>query len=239
MYKEKVPRKNAAISKPPTAEAKKRIVLSFIHREEIVSKEKKGFSAKRLALDYGCSLRTVYDIVKRGDGKLLEYRLANPQSNMKCTFKGSDFPLVDSALKMWFYQARAKNMPINQELAGMQAMVFHRAFYPIPNPNSRRKVPFSASNGYVQRFCQRYAIKNRNMHGEKLSADASSVQPFLEDFGDQIKDYSLDQIYNADKSGLNYKSLPTSTLTTAQEAIESMFNSKIFNSKQSTLNFFA
>jgi len=46
MYKEKVPHKNVTISKPPTAEAKKRIVLS---------------------------------------------------------------------LKMWFYHAKAKNMPINQE----------------------------------------------------------------------------------------------------------------------------
>jgi len=35
MYKEKVPRKNAAISKPPTAEAKKRIVLSFIRKKRL------------------------------------------------------------------------------------------------------------------------------------------------------------------------------------------------------------
>ncbi len=82
---------------------------------------------------------------------------------------------------------------------------FHRAFFPMPNQSSRRKIPFSASNGYVQRFYQLYSIKNRNTHGEKLSADASSVQPFVKDFVDQIKDYSLDQIYNVDESGLYIK----------------------------------
>jgi len=51
---------------------------------------------------------------------------------------------------MWFYQARAKNTLINQYLAVMQAMLFHRAFYPIPNPNSRRKVPINASSAYVE-----------------------------------------------------------------------------------------
>ena len=35
---------------------------------------------------------------------------------------------------------------------------------------------------------------------------------------EEIKEkYSLDQIYNGDESGLNYKCLPTSTLTTPNE----------------------
>jgi hypothetical protein len=52
MYKESIPRKNAAVSKPDKKNTNK--CLNFVQREEIVSKR---------------------------DAKLLEYRLQNPNSN--------------------------------------------------------------------------------------------------------------------------------------------------------------
>jgi len=89
-------------------------------------------------------------------------------------------------------------------------MIFQRDLYPdITN--------FTASKGFIQRFCERYNIKNIRLHGEKQSADTDAVEPFLIKMAEIQKEYSLNQIYNADESGLIYKSLPNTTLATFEE----------------------
>ncbi len=45
----------------------------------------------------------------------------------------------------------------------------------------------------------------------------SSIQPPKTEKAEILKEYSLDQIYNADESGLVFKSLPNTTLTTLEE----------------------
>jgi len=126
---------------------------------------------------------------------------------MRSTFKTSQYPLADTALKMWFYQARAVSMTISQELVAIQAKLFYDELYPFVIPG--RKIKFTASLGFVQRFRDRYIIK--------LSANKSAVALFLAELQLLKQDYSLDQIYNADETGLNYKSLPNTSLTMAQE----------------------
>ncbi len=108
MYQPDKPRKNAAAVKDKVVK-RKRVVLTFVQREEISKKLKLGYSVKKLALDYNVGERTVYDIRSVGDEKLVEYRVAHPNSLTRSTFKGSDFPLVDLALQKWFYQARAQS----------------------------------------------------------------------------------------------------------------------------------
>ena len=133
---------------------------------------KRGCCAKKLALDYKVGLATVYDIIAKGPVELMMFRKENPDSKIKCTFKTSSYPLVDKALKLWFYQMRNNNVPINFETVSCQAMIFQRESYlDITN--------FTASKGFTQRFCERYNIKNIRLHGEKQSADTNAVEPFL------------------------------------------------------------
>ncbi len=90
-----------------------------------------------------------------------------------------------------------------------QTMIFQREFYPDAN--------FDASKGFIQRFSERHNLKCITLHGEKQSADTDAVEPFLAEMAEIQKEYSLDQIYNADESGLIYKSLPNTTLATFEE----------------------
>ena len=48
---------------------------------------KKGCSVEKIALDYGVAVRTVYDIRKAGDQKLLKYRSENPNSGIRSIIK--------------------------------------------------------------------------------------------------------------------------------------------------------
>ena len=51
MYKAVKPRKNAAQPKP-AIQKRKRVVLKFVQKEEIIQKLKDDHTAKKLALDY-------------------------------------------------------------------------------------------------------------------------------------------------------------------------------------------
>ena len=130
MYAVKPPRKNAAVATNNITK-RKRVVLNFIQREELIGKYKSGFSVEKLALDYDISRSTVFQTIKTGSERLVKYRLDNPDSEMKSVFKGSKYPDVDAALKIWFYQARADNVTINSSIVAEQALLFYEQFYPI------------------------------------------------------------------------------------------------------------
>ena len=88
MYKPAEPRKNAAKTSGSSGgvQKRKKVVLSFVQREEVLELCKKGCSVEKIALDYGVAVRTVYDIRKAGDQKLLKYRSENPNSGIRSIF---------------------------------------------------------------------------------------------------------------------------------------------------------
>lgn len=53
----------------------------------------------------------------------------------------------------------------------------------------------------------RYAIRQVNLYGEKLSADQDAVNIFKTEMDGLLTNYTKDQIYNADETGLNFKML--------------------------------
>jgi len=59
MYKTVKPRKNAAGAIDKTITKRKRVVLNFVQRQEIVSKLKSGYSIEKLSIDYGVASRTI------------------------------------------------------------------------------------------------------------------------------------------------------------------------------------
>lgn len=73
---------------------------------------------------------------------------------------------------------------------------------------------FKASSGWLDNFKHRYGIRQLSITGEKLSSDVSAVEPFKKLLLGKIKELqlSLDQVYNADESGLFFKVLPQKTL---------------------------
>ena len=78
---------------------------------------------------------------------------------------------------------------------------------------------FVASSGWRWRFCRRHGIRNLSLQGEKLSADTEAAKEFVPSFNKYIKEksLSLDQIFNADETGLCFRLLPDKTLAGAFE----------------------
>lgn len=88
-----------------------------------------------------------------------------------------------------------------------KAKSFHRQLLP-------QNEDFKASSGWLQKFKDRYGIRQLNICGESLSSNAEAVEPFKAKIIQKINelDLQLDQIYNADESGLFWRMLPHKTL---------------------------
>lgn len=58
-----------------------------------------------------------------------------------------------------------------------------------------------------------------DVQGEKLSSDQAGALTFKADFANMIdiEKYNRDDIYNADKTGINWRALPRCSLTSCQE----------------------
>ena len=78
---------------------------------------------------------------------------------------------------------------------------------------------FKTSNGFIRSFKERHNIRQIAIQGEQLSSDKEEANKFAHSFKNLIESegYTLDQIYNADESGLYWKALPNKTLAFAHE----------------------
>lgn len=79
--------------------------------------------------------------------------------------------------------------------------------------------PFQASKGWLWCFCTRHGIRQLTLQGEKLSSDASALEPFKSELLELMEKESLtlENLYNCDETGLCYKMLPDKTLTVQSE----------------------
>lgn len=78
---------------------------------------------------------------------------------------------------------------------------------------------FKASSGWLQKFKERCGIRQLSISGEILSSNVNAVQPFKEKLLSKINEMGLqlEQIYNADESGLFWRILPNKTLAHSGE----------------------
>lgn len=114
---------------------------------------------------------------------------------------------LDSAVHQWFVQARAEGVPISGAVVQVQANKFNKQL-------NGEETDFKASIGWLDRFKKRHGISQVSVAGEIRSADAEAAESYPEKLKQIITDgeYSPEQIYNADETGLCYKMLPGKTL---------------------------
>lgn len=196
---------------------KPQVNLSVQQKDEILKKLEMGESSEKLALEYNVNSSTIRRIrtdkskilkrvldLKEGHGNLESKKIRVEESNR------------DKALFKWFEQERAQGTPVSGDLLRAKALQFHKI--------SGDESEFKASNGWLDNFKRRYGIRQLSMQGEKLSANNAAAEQFKTTLQQDIREnYELDQVYNADETGLYFKSLPRKTLAAASERQASGF----------------
>ncbi|GFW28229.1 uncharacterized protein TNCV_4499591 [Trichonephila clavipes] len=76
-----------------------------------------------------------------------------------------------------------------------------------------------ASIGWLDRWKKRHGVRQLTITGEKLSSDFDAAKEYVTTFANLIAEgnYSPQQIYDADETGLNFRALPKKSLASQEE----------------------
>lgn len=85
---------------------------------------------------------------------------------------------------------------------------------------------FKASNGWLDKFKNRHGIVFRALCGESAGVDSITVEEWKKRLPTLIGSYSMDNIYNADETGLFFKLLPDRSMTLSKDSCKGGKRSK-------------
>ncbi|UYV78694.1 hypothetical protein LAZ67_16002435 [Cordylochernes scorpioides] len=176
-------------------------ILKLGEKLDVLSDIKKGLSYTTIMQKYKISKTTVYDI-KKSELKLTKFFDSTEKDVKKFSqVKNPLYENVDKAVNIWYESQRLSGVPIRG--IELQTAASHFASK-LNNPT------FKASGGWLSRYRARHNLKNKRVVGEAFSADEDAANRFKDDFHKLMTDekYELFQIYNADETGVYWKSLP-------------------------------
>ncbi|UYV77448.1 hypothetical protein LAZ67_15001048 [Cordylochernes scorpioides] len=176
-------------------------ILKLGEKLDVLSDIKKGLSYTTIMQKYKISKTTVYDI-KKSELKLTKFVDSTEKDVKKFSqVKNPLYENVDKAVNIWYESRRLSGVPICG--VELQTAASHFASK-LNNPT------FKASGGWLSRYRARHNLKNKKVVGEALSADEDAANRFKDDFHKLMTDekYEQFQIYNADETGVYWKSLP-------------------------------
>ncbi|KAK0180620.1 hypothetical protein PV327_002983 [Microctonus hyperodae] len=174
---------------------------------------KNGISKKDIAKQFNVHIRTVRKWQKN-EKKILENE-CNADETMSRKLKRNGklkFDIIDELIWLWFNESRNAGVPINGPQICMQAQAVYIALGGTENE-------FKASNGWLHKFKRRHNIRSMTVAEEKRSSNVDTTGNFVTWFENYVQEENLCeyQIFNCDKTSLNFKNMPRKTSISKQE----------------------
>ena len=173
-------------------------------------------SQRQLAEKYQVGKSTVGDILRKKDTYLEQFEL-NANSNKQRFNTNCKFFDINDVVWKWFSSARSKGIPISGPIIQEKALQFATELN-IPD--------FKASNGWLDRWRTRYSVNAFKVSGESASVNQETVDDYRTRLPDITKDYSPNDIFNCDETGLFYRALPDKTLAVKDQSCKGGKNAK-------------
>lgn len=121
------------------------------------------------------------------------------------------FYVLEHILAQWINIVRKKKVEISSNVLQLKAI---EIFNKLPKNLKPAKFPvFKASNGWLQRFKARFGISMQRLHGESASVNNREILMSQEKYRNLLSEWKLEDIFNADETGLFFNAGPTSTLS--------------------------
>ncbi|MGH0117396.1 UNVERIFIED_CONTAM: hypothetical protein FKN15_034583 [Acipenser sinensis] len=172
--------------------------LALAERVEVLKKLENKESQTSIALSFGVNQSTISRIQKNKEKILEEWQKnGNPHRKRNRAGKAED---VGAALLQWFIQARTRQIPVSGPLLMEKANRLAQGL---------GLMDFKATNGWLERWKERNAIKFKKQHAEKQAAgDVTAERRVVELLPDIIKEYNPADIFNAEETGLHWRAVP-------------------------------
>ncbi|GFV88296.1 tigger transposable element-derived protein 1 [Trichonephila clavipes] len=128
---------------------------------------------------------------------------------------------TERAIAICIEEQVQRRIPVSGYLIQEKALQFYKSVKQSEPSTSTSQAgkEFSASKGWLTGFLKRNALYNIKITGESATADEGEAKIFPEELAKIIVDgdYSADQVFNADETGLYWKKLPNSTYIAKNE----------------------
>lgn len=174
-------------------------VLTIEKKIEILEAVDKGGKKGQIAKDFKIPASTLSTILK--NRKKIEDVFKQEKGAAK-KIRIAGYPNLEECLIKWFKQCRNRNVPLGGNMLKEKAQQFAEKL---------GHKDFKGSNGWLENFKKRHNIIFRKLCGESQSVSNELCSEWITKLPDLLKDYSPDNIYNADETGLFFKALPDKT----------------------------
>ncbi|XP_065157210.1 tigger transposable element-derived protein 4-like [Atheta coriaria] len=181
--------------------SQRRKAFTIEEKSAIICRLENGESNSRLAKEFGVGHSTISMIFKNKNRikQSFNSNVLKPKRLRKSRQEN-----VDQALIHWFKNMRNKGIPVSGPKLQEKANGFAARF---------GILDFNCSASWISRFKVRHNIVAEKIVGESSSVDQNSTTNWLISVWPNLrKQFSDDDIFNADETGLFYKLMPNKTL---------------------------
>lgn len=180
----------------------KRRTLTLEEKKRIIDASTGNENRTELAKQFGISRTTLNGII--GSKRKLEEAIQAGGSVKRTRIYPSRHDELEQAILIWFKQVRSQNLAVSGQLLKEKAMKLAEEL---------AIDTFHASNGWLEKFAQRHSISFKTVQGEAGAIDMVELGDWqVQILRDSLKEFSPDDIFNVDETGLFWQLLPNKTL---------------------------
>lgn len=185
---------------------RKKTFLSLEEKIKVLKLNDGGKSARVIATELGVGKTQIQTIIKNKE-EIMAHFAAGSSADRKIlsAARRLKWPELDKKVYEWFKNMRAHNLPISGRLLQEQARLIAEKLE-IPAEE------FKAANGWLFKFQQRFNISQRILSGEEADVSSSVLEKWTPRLKTLVAGYESRDIFNADESGLLYRSAPKRSL---------------------------
>ncbi|XP_049520395.1 tigger transposable element-derived protein 4-like [Dermacentor silvarum] len=179
--------------------------MSMAKKAAIVKLVESGRSRAEVAKEFQISKQTLSDYIKNKQ-KILEAAEKSTGSRQKNVSQGT-YPKLEEALLVWLKSTVASKVPVSGGLLKQKAEMMALQM---------NIEGFKVSDGWLRNFKKRFDLSFKKLCGESAAVDLSVVANYRsEKLQSLLQEYSPDDTFNCDETGLFLKLMPEKTLAFA------------------------
>ncbi|KAM3844347.1 tigger transposable element-derived protein 1-like isoform 2-T2 [Vipera latastei] len=200
---------SSASAQPGGKKRRRRINLDL--KMKIIKAHEKGKKIKTIVEEEGLASSTICTIL-RDKEKIKEAIKSAPGTDAIITRNRTGLiSKTEQLLVLWIDDRIQKRIPISLHLIQVKARSIFEMLK--QGAGEERNETFGASRGWFMRFQKRFNYYNIRTTGEALSADEEAAQRFPDQLDEIVVEgnYSPQQIFNVDETGLYWKQMPERT----------------------------
>lgn len=182
---------------------KRKVVLSLSERMKVVERSEKGESCLSIAKALGVGKTQIQTIVVEKDSVRKRWECGENGERKTSKIRKTAMVDVDAGVYKFFCDLRRRNFPVTGFMLQEEALSLAMA---------SGNHDFTASNGWLAKWLTRHNIRQAALSGEKAEVDEGTVSDWTRRLPSLCEGYEPENIFNADETGLYFRTLPSKTM---------------------------